>query len=74
MIGDAQKRVDEAARLALLPDSPEKEAGARLLAEAREDLKFVVSANPVHNPEYASSILENVRSKAAKAAQAHAQK
>ena len=49
-------------------------AGAKLLAEAREDLKFVVAANPVHNPEYASSILENVCSKAAQVAQAHAPK
>ena len=74
-VGEAQKKVEEAAaRLAPLPDSPEKEAGAKLLAEAREDLKFVVAANPVHNPEYASSILENVCSKAAKVAQAHAQK
>ena len=75
MVGETQKKVEEAAaRLALLPDSPEKEAGARLLDEAREDLDFVVAANPVHNPEYASSILENVRSKAAQVAQAHAQK
>jgi hypothetical protein len=75
MIGNAQKKVDEAAaRLAPLPDSPEKEGGAKLLAEAQEDLKFVVAADPVHNPEYASSILENVCSKAAKVAQAHAQK
>jgi nitrate/TMAO reductase-like tetraheme cytochrome c subunit len=74
-VGDTQKKVEEAAaRLAPLPDSPEKEAGARLLAEAREDLEFVMSANPVHNPEYASSILESVRSKAAQVAQAHAQK
>jgi nitrate/TMAO reductase-like tetraheme cytochrome c subunit len=74
-VGQAQKAVEEAAaRLAALPDAPEKEAGAKLLAEAREDLKFVVAANPVHNPEYASSILENVCSKAAQVAQAHAPK
>ena len=75
MVGETQKKIEEAAaRLAPLPDSPEKQAGAKLLAEAREDLNFVVSANPVHNPDYASSILENVRSKAARVAQAHAQK
>ena len=74
-VGQAQKAVDgAAARLAPLADSPEKEAGAKLLAEAREELKFVVAANPVHNPEYASSILENVCSTAAKVAQAHAEK
>jgi nitrate/TMAO reductase-like tetraheme cytochrome c subunit len=75
MVSETQKKIEEAAaRLALLPDSPEKQAAAKLLAEAREDLSFVVSANPVHNPNYASSILENVRSKVAQVAQAHAQK
>jgi hypothetical protein len=73
--GEAQKKVEEAAaRLALSSDRPEKEAGGKLLAEAREDLNFVLSADPVHNPDYASSILENVRAKAAQVAPAHAQK
>jgi hypothetical protein len=75
MIADSQKKLDEAAaRLALLPDSPEKAAGGRLLADAREELNFVIAAGPVHNPDYAAAILENVRSQAAKVAPAHAQK
>ena len=74
-VAETQKKVEAAAaRLAPLPDPPEKEAGAGLPAEARENLGFVLSAHPVHNPDYASSILENVRSKAAEAAQASAQK